>query len=215
MIMNDKESQIQNALKLKDQVNLDALARCHPSVMPMLAALSAETEVPETRMDDAEAADENSVEACMEDEIFDDSPEDDAPEVVDQVGRSYEARFRGLSMNSQCWVYGSLIEGPAGPSIVTDAPDGSVTTTPVRPDSVSQYTGMVDVTGRMIYAKDVLEVVGQFHQDPCAIRWIPGPLGGRFQLTKVDAPQIAVPYYGQTFRVIGTIVTGIEEAQDW
>lgn len=90
-----------------------------------------------------------------------------------------DIRFRGLSIQSRTWVFGSLVQGESGPFISTF--EGSrkgndwvidVTLYKVSPDSVGQETPFVDDNGKFIYEGDVLDVVFKDgHTQTILVRW--------------------------------------------
>ena len=64
-----------------------------------------------------------------------------------------EIKFRGIPINGGDYVYGSFIDYPAE-SIIISWEEGS---TEVEPNSVSQFTGLLDIDLVEIYDGDTIE----------------------------------------------------------
>jgi uncharacterized phage protein (TIGR01671 family) len=71
--------------------------------------------------------------------------------------------FRGLDIETNKWVYGSLFDHKGHyPEILSIRPDGNGKAVydriAVVPESVSIWTGMFDCKGKKIFSKDIIEV---------------------------------------------------------
>lgn len=84
-------------------------------------------------------------------------------------------KFRGKRIDNQEWVFGSLDLTANQASILWDRIDNDGDAVPwwadVQPDTVGQFTGFSDKTGKEIYESDILKMSIHDRTETCAVGW--------------------------------------------
>lgn len=69
---------------------------------------------------------------------------------------SREIKFRGRTLNGGQWVYGSLLQDDYGNCCIVEFVDHHEQWHDVEPNSLGQFTGLLDKNGKEIYEGDIV-----------------------------------------------------------
>lgn len=73
-----------------------------------------------------------------------------------------EILFRGMSLETNCWVYGSLVYSPKECQYYIVEHSDDELSFAVDGESIGQYIGLEDVFGKKIFEGDIVEVTCKF-----------------------------------------------------
>lgn len=73
-----------------------------------------------------------------------------------------EILFRGQIMDSNEWVYGSLVYSPSENQYYIVEHSGDELSYPVKEETIGQFTGLLDKNGNKIFEDDIVRIDGKY-----------------------------------------------------
>ncbi len=71
-----------------------------------------------------------------------------------------EILFRGKGIENGKWVYGFYSKSPEGAAYITEIVAGVPNAEAVDPDTVGQFTGYLDRSGKKVFEGDIVPITG-------------------------------------------------------